>query len=243
MKTLGTSELLEVWEWGINKPLIDRILRLLAVSFETDDIEQITSMSIGERDNYLFLLRRNLFGRQMNCTLDCPECGEIIEWESDIDEFCSPDYSTQITHELSFKREKIELKFRLPTSNDFILTETDSPNDDFSRYLISLCITEIIRDSKHLKKEKLPENILKEIESRMEEADPMANIQLSLSCPNCGHHCNEIFDILSFFWKEIDFWAERLLQDICVLALNYGWSEKDILEMSPLRRQIYLNSL
>jgi hypothetical protein len=51
------------------------------------------------------------------------------------------------------------------------------------------------------------------------------------------------FDIISFFWKEIDHWVKHLLLDVHVLAKAYGWSENDILEISPWRRRIYLEMI
>ena len=48
------------------------------------------------------------------------------------------------------------------------------------------------------------------------------------------------FDIGAFFWSEIDAWAGRILQQVHVLASAYGWSERDVLALSPVRRQLYL---
>jgi hypothetical protein len=74
----------------------------------------------------------------------------------------------------------------------------------------------------------------------MAEADPQANVQLAITCPVCSKHWQAGFDIVSFFWNEIDAWAHRLLQEVHTLASAYGWREADILAMSPWRRQCYL---
>ena len=60
------------------------------------------------------------------------------------------------------------------------------------------------------------------------------------TCPACTFTWSEPFDIVTFFWAEIDAWARRLLADVHVLASSYGWSERDILALSPVRRQYYL---
>jgi hypothetical protein len=75
----------------------------------------------------------------------------------------------------------------------------------------------------------------------MEEADPLTAMQLALSCPECGYQWQTAFDIESFFWSEINAWANRMLHEVHTLALRYGWREMDILAMSPWRRQFYLN--
>lgn len=74
----------------------------------------------------------------------------------------------------------------------------------------------------------------------MGRADPQANIRLSLTCPSCANPWEEGFDITDFFWSEVDAWAPRLLREVHVLAAAHGWSESEILAMTPQRRQIYM---
>jgi hypothetical protein len=45
---------------------------------------------------------------------------------------------------------------------------------------------------------------------------------------------------VAFFWKEINHWANRILREVHLLASTYGWSEADILALTPTRRQWYL---
>jgi hypothetical protein len=47
-------------------------------------------------------------------------------------------------------------------------------------------------------------------------------------------------DVAAFVWAEIESEARRLLLEVDVLARRYGWSERDILDMSPIRRYQYL---
>ena len=74
----------------------------------------------------------------------------------------------------------------------------------------------------------------------MAQADPQADVQLALSCPACSHQWQSVFDIVSFFWSEMNAWAYRILREVHILASAYGWREADILAMSPYRRQLYL---
>lgn len=48
------------------------------------------------------------------------------------------------------------------------------------------------------------------------------------------------FDIGAYLWEEVDAWADRTLRDVHLLAASYGWSERDILDLSPARRGRYL---
>jgi hypothetical protein len=81
--------------------------------------------------------------------------------------------------------------------------------------------------------------VIESLIERIAERD-QAEIRIALTCPDCGYRWNELFDIVSFFWTEIDAWARRLLREVHVLASAYGWNEHDILSLSPVRRQIYL---
>ena len=81
------------------------------------------------------------------------------------------------------------------------------------------------------------------IAARMEQADPQANIQLSLQCPACRQESQVTFDIVTYFWNEINAWAHGVLRDVHILATAYGWRESDILSLSPWRRQLYLEMI
>jgi hypothetical protein len=75
----------------------------------------------------------------------------------------------------------------------------------------------------------------------MLKLDAQANVQLDLHCPACQRGWTAAFDIVAFFWGELDAWAQRLLVEVHKLASAYGWSEADILGMSQVRRNLYLN--
>ena len=82
-----------------------------------------------------------------------------------------------------------------------------------------------------------------EMVALMAEADPQADVQLDADCPACEHRWREPFDIASFLWTEISVLARRLLLEVHQLASAYGWSERDILALSPARRNAYLEML
>ena len=41
-------------------------------------------------------------------------------------------------------------------------------------------------------------------------------------------------------WQKVRAGAERVLLDIDMLARSYGWTEREVLRLSPLRRAAYL---
>jgi hypothetical protein len=123
------------------------------------------------------------------------------------------------------------VRYRLPTVADAIaLAETAAPD---GRGLLRRCIIDADSDA-------LPEFVLAEIAGQIAIADPCADILLDLACPSCGHRWNAPFDTVAVLWAEIDAWARRTLHEVVALARSFGWSEGDILAMSPQRRADYL---
>jgi hypothetical protein len=47
-------------------------------------------------------------------------------------------------------------------------------------------------------------------------------------------------DVGEALWQKVRTAAEHLLLDIDTLARAYGWTEREVLRLSPLRRAAYL---
>lgn len=107
--------------------------------------------------------------------------------------------------------------------------------------LLARCVVAAHRGGEQVRAEELPAEVTEAIAARMAAADPQAEVQLDLKCPSCGEGWQSPFDIESFFWGEINAWAQRVLNEVHVLASAYGWREADILNMSASRRQCYLD--
>jgi len=74
----------------------------------------------------------------------------------------------------------------------------------------------------------------------MAAADPLAEIRLTFDCPVCGDAFEDDLDLPTFLWAEMAARAKRLLSEVHLLASAYGWSEAEILGLSPVRREFYL---
>ncbi|MDF3150290.1 hypothetical protein PBV88_56420, partial [Streptomyces sp. T21Q-yed] len=82
--------------------------------------------------------------------------------------------------------------------------------------------------------------VQRRIAEAVEAADPGADVTLNIACAECGEATRAELDIASYLWTELDAWARDLLLDVHLLATSYGWSEPEILALSPLRRRYYL---
>lgn len=132
-----------------------------------------------------------------------------------------------------------EVQFRLPNSYDLLAIAPSSDLSNGQRSLLGRCLF-VQKHSIAQSIDQLPDELIEAVATKMAELDPQAEVLLSLDCPSCNHQWRSPFDIVSFFWSEINAWAIRLLREVHVLASAYGWRETDILTMNSYRRQCYL---
>ena len=240
MRALNSAELLSVWERGAALPSFRQALVLLAAACPETPETEIAKLNLGQRDEQLLTLREWTFGPEFVSLALCPGCGNKLELT-----FTTEDIriETKIDQKdpLLMVVEDYKVSFRNLNSND-LLAIVDSKNMTEARdVLLSRCLIDIQHNGEPQSTALLPVKIVDVIVDRMAHADPQSDIQLNVLCPTCGHKWLALFDIISFFWNEIDNWAHHILGEVHALASMYGWSESDILAMSEFRRQYYLN--
>jgi len=125
-------------------------------------------------------------------------------------------------------------RYRLPTSRDLaaVIGETDAA--EAARRLLERCLADG-RPGRPAARQ------LEAVGDQMAKADPLAEIQLTFECPSCGSAYDESLDLASFLWAEMEGHVRGLLAEVDALARAYGWSEPQILALSPARRRIYLD--
>ena len=244
MNNLSALELLNIWEQGRSQTLNRQGLLLLAASCPERSIDEIAKLSIGNRDALLLTLREKTFGQPLNGIATCPECAEQLDLTMKVADILI-EKKIGTNRELTTTIDNYEVKFRLPDSTDIAFL--DNPIDVaaarqeiYDRCILSICDTS---ENKKISIDVLPVEVMNEISDRIAKADPQADIMIDLSCPSCSKKWQMGFDIVSFFWSEITAWAYRILYEVRNLAMAYGWSERDILAMSPWRRQTYLEMI
>lgn len=236
MQPLSYRQMLDVWESGQNRTGVQRALILLAHACPGDDQDTLARLSIGERDRRLLDLRELTFGRHMSSLATCPSCGERLDLSFSTDDMRSP--GPENGQELSFDIEDWRIGFRLPSSAD---VEGLLPGPDGRTELLRRCVLSVRRADQVKAMEDLPKRYLDVLAQRMGEADPRADLSAAIACPGCSHRWRATFDILAYFWEEIGALVFRVLNDVHVLALAYGWREDDVLALSPWRRNHYLS--
>jgi hypothetical protein len=221
---------------------VRRGLALLAAACPETPLETLARLSLGQRDACLLALREATFGPHLTSLAKCPGCGERLELNFDVADIRAappallgaevPEAETHLLNVAGY-----EVRFRLPNSLD--LTEV-AGGEAGRQALFERCLLAVRRNGRAARVRRLPAEVISAVAARMGQADPQAEVHLALSCPACGCNWQALFDIVSFFWSEINSWAYRILHEVHTLASAYGWREADILAMSQARRQLYL---
>ena len=247
MYALSAADLLGIWENGAGKTPVEQALAILRVAFPRATNAKLMQLTIGQRDACLIHLHDLTFGPRLKGLTNCPACDERLELDFDGRDLLAsssplldPESTELLNAESSFRFNAYEVTYRLPTSADLINSSDLTDSSALKEKILQACVVSVVCDGAAKDIKELPENIFDELAQHMDKADPLANLTLAASCPACGHTWQIIFDIVSYFWSEINAWAIRLLHEIHLLASAYGWSEKDLLNMSAWRRQRYL---
>ncbi len=231
---------MHIWEVGQGQHPLDRAMTMLHVAFPEATRDELVLLSIGQRDTRLLAMREQTFGTRLSSLAICPACQGQVEFVLNTFEMRTslenePDAQVQ-----QMMVDGYELHFRLPNSVDLSALVGYTDVAQARHLLLQHCVVQASKDGIAVNVEDLPETIVEALAAQMDERDPQAEMELDLKCGACGHHWQVLFDIMSFFWTEIAIYAKRLLGEVHILAQVYGWRELDILSMSALRRQFYL---
>jgi uncharacterized protein (UPF0212 family) len=240
MRALSASELLSVWERGLTQSPVERALALLIAANPESAPDDMARLSIGQRDAQLLTLREWMFGSQLVSLASCSDCGEQLELAFEVSDIRAG--QSHQSQALAMSAAGYEVDLRLPNSLDLAAIASHN-STEARRLLLDRCVVRVQREGADAPLDQLPEDVKTAISEQMALADPQANVELALACPACGHQWQAVFDIAAFFWSEINAWAIRLLREVHAIASAYGWREADIVTLSPMRRQLYLDMI
>jgi len=228
--------LLAAWEAGYGRPAPDRAVVLVTLSSGLP-ADEVADLPLGQCDLLVLRLREVSFGARMDALTECPDCGAELDVVVDTSELrcqttmacCPPD------------RRPLEaaVVLRPLTVGDLLAGGADRAG------LLARCVT-ASPAAEPAQPAPLPAELLAEpafldaIEAELDLLDPQAAAGIDLDCPDCGASWQAAADVTEFVWSEVDRFVRRLLLDVHALASAYGWTEADVLAVSPARRRFYL---
>jgi len=243
MRALSAYDVLRIWEKGQEKHALDRAMLLLAPAFPELSSGDLRSLSIGQRNLRLLMLREGTLGPTLKAYVECPRCGDPLEFEMNARDLRVAELREGSEERFQLRSGEYELEFRLLTTADLASVLGRPGVGAARRELTRRALLGVRRDGADVPNDELPESLITALAEQLSECDPQAEVRFNLNCPACDHGWRAGFDIVSFFWAELAALAERLMDDVHRLARAYGWRETDILAMSAARRHAYLGRL
>jgi hypothetical protein len=243
MHPLSASELLSAWEWGQERSLPERALGLLAASYPQESADHLLALSIGRRDARLLALRERVFGARLDLQVACPQCANRLELDLHTTDLLAAVPEAPQAREDMIEHAGWRVRYRLLNSGDMVDAAAARNPAEARAELLRRCVlaVEAPRSTAgSVQGADLPADIQALVIAELQRLDPASSFTFDMACPTCAHRWGAPFDILSFFWTEIEAWAFHTLHEVHLLALAYGWSETDILALGRQRRQTYL---
>jgi hypothetical protein len=240
MRALSHADCLSLWERGQTLHPLDQGLLAVHVAFPESQRESVADWPLGRRNRALAQLRCACFGRWLRGWTACKQCGDKLEFEVDGNALmtsgtASADTSIDVHGKI----------FRVPTSRDLAHIAGEHDPALAAIHLLEQCLvstpaSEQDSGENGFDGRKWTAEELDAIGERMAQADPLSEVLLHFDCPACNYSFDLDLDLPTFLWSEMEGRAKRLLRDVHTLASAYGWSESEILSLSPARRDFYL---
>jgi hypothetical protein len=191
--------------------------------------------ALGDRNRALLALRNALFGPSWPLRSDCPACATACEFAIDSVALAEGlDVQPRADAGAGFDWRGRPIAVRAPSAEDLRGIAQHDDVAGAARALLARCLPPGFDLSQ------LGEDELEALEDRIESLDPAAAISFALTCPDCGHQWPAPVDVADALWTELQRAAELSLTDIDALARAYGWTEEQVMSLSPVRRAAYL---
>lgn len=234
---LSPRRLLEARDAGERLHPLDRALVVLRLAGD-DAGEDPAGWPIALRDRRLIELHRQTFGDALACLADCPRCGERQQFDLSALSLAAGMGDPRPPEALG--GEGWEVSLRPLDSRDLAAAARTGDLDGAVETLAARAVAAVAAPAGAAGLADLPAAARAAVVERVGDREAAADLALDLRCPACDHRWTTGFDIGAHLWAEIDAHAVRLLGEIAALADRFGWSEADILALSPARRRAYL---
>lgn len=232
MTRLDDRTLLRAWERGLGQHPTARALALLALAGTAIEGTESdwAAVDVGSREVLLARLLEALVGGSVWAGAECGSCRARLEVPVDVAAVARypvhPPGARFVT-----VAGGVDVAFRLPTTEDLAAVRAAAPAGA-RRLLLTRCLGDGA--------DPVPTGTAEAVERAMERVSPAGAVVVIVACPNCGTATPTGLDISVLLWAEVEVRAAALLAEVHALATAYGWTEAEVLALSPARRGAYL---
>ena len=202
----------------------------------------VAQWPLGLANARLLELRAALFGSAWDCVADCPACAQVAEVRLDIPAMLAAvpnNDAAQAPGWHAIDESPATPHFRLPVLAD--LASAGPADSTSAARLLHAIVAAPAPHATDAALVDVPPHMRTAIEQQLLCLDPLAAIDIVMDCPSCGHRWRAAAEVIGMLWADVSALAKRLLADVTRLAAVFGWSEQQILALSPVRRQRYLD--
>jgi hypothetical protein len=195
--------------------------------------DAVAALGAGDREALLLHLRRISIGDRVRAVVACPHCAEAMDLDLRVGDLLVAPYDAWPEHHEAVVDGRTT-RFRLPTGADQEAVAPAALDDPraAAALLLARCVEGEVTPA-----------VAEAVPELMAELDPQAEIVLDAECAACGGRLSAPFDPGDYLYREVLVARHGLLRQIHTLALNYGWSERDILALPSRKRATYLGLL
>jgi hypothetical protein len=190
----------------------------------------VAALSVGDREALLLHLRRISMGDRLDASVACPHCAELMDLDLLVGDLLVAPYDAWPDHHEAVIDGRAT-RFRLPTGADQEAVAPAALDDPpaAAALLLARCVQGEVTPA-----------VTETVPALMADLDPQAEIVLDTECAACGGHVSAPFDAGDYLCREVLVSWHGLLRQVHTLALNYGWSERDILALPTRNRAAYI---
>jgi hypothetical protein len=221
------QRILSLWERAVGRPRWHRDDALLR--------DAGAPPALGDRNRALLAIRNALFSRDWALTSACPGCDTVCEFAVDGVALAEGlDARPPADSDTRFDWHGRPIAVREPTVDDLRGIANQGDVAGAVRALLARCLPGDIDPAR------LSEDEIDALGAWIESLDPAAAVMFALTCPACGGEWPAPLDVAEALWAEVQRAAELALTDVDALARAYGWTEDQVMGLSPVRRAAYL---
>ena len=214
--------------------LVTRLLAGCVDVGRTVSMDFYWGLEVGRRIEWLLIIAERASPGGIRLPLECPECGEKLEWAVDVVELSRLNRKSGGDSVVTILHGEKTVSFRKPTGNDQHLwcgRKFESPEEAERQIARTLALDEGVN---------LSAGLLARLNEEMEIRDPLVHFVFATSCVTCGTEGNYEIDLQEIALDYMRRAQHELANVVHVIASHYNWSEADILAIPGRRRQRYI---
>lgn len=243
-RPFGTSaeDLEPAFDAGPSPHLVTQILSNCIRNADGSPLEDdfFWELSIGKRIELMLTIATEGGAFGLNISLRCSNeaCGQSMEIDLTMAEIAELQRRADSVNHVAIPIEKGELLLRKPTGADQVLWRQISFPDRESA-VREMIKSLIVGGQKRLKFDSWIETI----ETVMEDADPLVNASVTVTCPFCEKTEKHAIDLQKIALAHLAAAQGGLMQVVHQIATRYHWGEEQILSLPSWRRARYLEMI